>query len=256
VGKVFVFLPRNSHVFGEFPPPYRFEKGDLSLSLEMREGHYQYTRDLAGDRSEKAISVGLSRLLVHPVEPFNTGPAKVTHLELEFPPLILEAGATETFFLTFPIEVGVFVEGLRETEALDVFSVERPKYSLYGSPHQGIVTRFARSGRHRDVPPVDGAREGVLKLAIRNSLSEWTRVSRLVVDEAQIHLYVSEFASMMAMMRITGREVAEVTGVDRAMKGGMNRAHDLFTARRILRLGTSSIPGVERKGFLMEAGYS
>jgi hypothetical protein len=180
----------------------------------------------------------------------------VAHLELEFPPLVLEAGATETFFLTFPIEVGIFVEGLRETEVLDVFSVESPKYSLYGSPHQGIITRYATSGRHRDIPPVDGIREGVLKLAIRNSLSVWTRVSRLVLDEAQIHLYVSEFAGMMAMMRITGAEVAEVTGVDRALKGGMSRAHDLFTARRILRLGTSPFPGVERKSFLMEAGYS
>ena len=243
-------------MFGEFSPPYTFERDGLSLSLEMREGHYQYTRNLAGELSEKAISVGLSRLLVHPVEPFNTGPARVAHLELEFPPLILEAGATETFFLTFPIEVGVFVEGLRETEILDMFSVERPKYSLYGSPHRGIITRFARSGRHRDIPPVDGGREGVLKLAIRNSLSEWTPVSRLVMNEAEIHLYVSEFAAMMAMMRITGKEMAEVTGVDRALKGGMSRAHDLFTARRILRLGTSSIPGVERKGFLMEAGYS
>jgi hypothetical protein len=243
-------------VFGEFPPPYRFEKGDLSLSLDMREGHYLYTRDLAGDRTEKAISPGLSRLLVHPVEPFNTGPGKVAHLELEFPPLILEAGATETFYLTFPIEIGIFVEGLRETEVLDVFSVESPKYSLYGSPHQGIITRYARSGRHRDVPPVDGTREGVLKLAVRNSLPVWARISRLVLDEAQIHLYVSEFAAMMAMMRITGAEAAEVTGVDRALKGGMNRAHDLFTARRVLRLGTPPFPGVERKGFVMEAGYS
>jgi hypothetical protein len=243
-------------VFGEFPPPYRYERGDLSLSLEMTEGHYLYRRDLAGDRTEKAISPGLSRLLVHPVEPFNTGPEKVNHLELEFPPLILEPGATETFFLTFPIEVGVFVEGLRETEVLDVFSLDRPKFSLYGSPHQGVITRFARTGRHRDVPPVDGIREGVLKLALRNSLPLWTRVSRIVMDEAQTHLYVSEFAAMMAMMRITGAEVAEVTGVDRPLKGGMSRAHDLFTARKILRLGTPPFPGVERKSLLMEAGYS
>ena len=243
-------------MFGEFTPPYGFEKGDLSISLEMREGHYLYTRNLAGDRSEKAISVGLSRLLVHPVEPFHTGPAKVSHLELEFPPLIIEAGATETFFLTFPIEVGVFVEGLRETEVLDMFSVEQPKYSLYGSPHRGIITRFARSDRHREPPAVDGAREGVLRLALRNSLPEWTQVSRLVIDEAEMHLYVSDFTGMAATMRITGEETAEVTGVDRPLKGGMRRAHDLFTARRLLRLGPSSIPGVERKGFLMEAGYS
>jgi hypothetical protein len=243
-------------VFGEFTPPYRFDRDGLSLSLEMREGHYQYRRDLAGERSEKAISVGLSRLLVHPVEPFNTGPGAVTHLELEFPPLILEAGATETFFLTFPIEVGVFVEGIRDTEVLDVFSVERPKFSLYGSPHRGAITRFTRSDRHREIPAVDGTRKGVLKLAVRNSLPEWVRISRVVMDEDQIHLYVGESAAMMAMMRITGPGVAEVTGVDRPLKGGMSRAHDLFTTRRILRLGSPRIRGIERKGFLMEEGYS
>jgi len=244
-------------VFGEFSPPYRYEGDGLSLSLEMREGHYQYQRDLTGERTEKAISVGLSRLLVHPVEPFNTGPGVAAHLEVEFPTLILEAGATETIFLTFPIEVGVFVEGIRETEILDIFSMNRPKYSLYGSPCRGVITRFARSARHREPPTVDGTREGVLKLAIRNSLSEWTKVSRVVMDEDEIHLYVAEFAAMLAMMRITGKEAAEVTGVDRPLKGGMSRAHDLFTARKILRLGTSPrFPGVERKGFLMEGGYS
>jgi hypothetical protein len=244
-------------VFGEFSPPYRFERDGLSLSLEMMEGHYQYRRDLAGDRVEKAISVGLSRLLVHPVEPFHTGPETAGHLELEFPSLILEAGATETIFLTFPIEVGVFVEGIRETEILDVFSVNRPKYSLYGTPRRGVITRFARGGRHREIPAVDVAGEGVLKLTIRNMLSEWAKVSRVVMDSPEMHLYSSDFAGLVATMRITGREAAEVTGVDRPLKGGMSRAHDLFTARRILRLGTSPrFPGMERKGFLMEGGFS
>ncbi|HMA04835.1 MAG TPA: DUF432 domain-containing protein [Methanomicrobiales archaeon] len=243
-------------MFGEFTPPYRFETDGLSLSLEMKEGHYQYMRDLAGEQSEKAISVGLSRLLVHPVEPFNTGPGAVTHLEIEFPSLILEAEATETFFLTFPIEVGVFVEGIRDTEVLDVFSVDQPKFSLYGSTHRGAITRFARSERHREAPSVDPTREGILKLALRNTLPEWVRVSRIVLEEAQIHLYVGESAAMMAMMRIAGPNMAEITGVDRPLKGGMNRAHDLFTTRRLLRLGSSRLPGMERKGFLMEEGYS
>jgi hypothetical protein len=244
-------------VFGEFQPPYTFERDGLSLSLEMREGHYQYRRDLAGNVVEKAISVGLSRLLVHPVEPFYAGPEMAGHLELEFPPLIIEAGATETIFLTFPVEIGIFVEGLRDTEVLDAFSMTAPKYSLYGSPHRGVITRFGRSGRHREPPVVDGAREGVLRLTIRNMLSEWAKVSRVVMDTPEINLYSSDFAGLVAVMRITGREAAEVTGIDRALKGGMSRAHDFFTVRRILRLDTAPrLPGVEPKGFLMECGLS
>jgi hypothetical protein len=257
VGKVFVFLPRSSHVFGEYSPPHRFEREGLSLSLEMREGHYQYRRDLAGDRVEKAISVGLSRLLVHPVEPFYTGPEMACHLEIEFPALIIEPGATETIFLTFPVEIGVFVEGIRDTEVLDAFSLTPPKYSLYGSPRKGVIARYARSGRHREIPAVDGAREGVLKLTIRNTLAEWIRVSRVAMDSQEMHLYSSDFAGLMAVMRITGRESAEITGIDRALKGGMSRAQDFFTARRILRLDTAPrLMGMERKGFLMDGGLS
>ena len=247
-------------MFGEFTPPYTSEGGGLSLSLDMREGHYQYRRDLNGQRVERSISAGLSRLLIHPVEPFIVGSGIAGHLEIEFPMLILEPGATETIYLTFPIEIGVFVEGLRETELLDVFSVEKPKYSLYGSPQHGVITRFARSARYREPPVVDGSREGVLKLAIRNTLSEWAGVSRVALSEEEMHLYASEFAGMMAMMRITGKDAAEVMGVDRALKGGMRRAHDLFTAKRILRLDTTpripGLPGMERKGFLMEGGLS
>jgi hypothetical protein len=244
-------------VFGEFSPPYSFEGDGLSLSLDMKEGHYLYRRDLAGNLVEKAISVGLSRLLVHPVEPFYTGSEAAGHLELEFPPLIIEAGATETIFLTFPVEIGIFVEGIRDTEILDAFSIGPPKFSLYGTPHRGFITRFARSGRHRDLPPVNGAREGVLKLTVRNMLTEWATVSRVVLDSPEMHLYSSDFAGLVAVMRITGRGLAEVTGIDRGLKGGMSRAHDFFTARRILRLDTAPrLPGMERKGFMMESGFS
>jgi hypothetical protein len=244
-------------VFGEFSPPYRYEGGSLSLSVEMREGHYLYLRDLAGERVEKAISAGLSRLLIHPLEPFNTGTGGGGHLEVEFPPLILEAGATETIFLTFPIEIGASVEGLRDTGILDVFSMERPKYSLYGSPTKGVITRFARSQRHREIPVVDRIREGVIKLSIRNTLGEWATVSRVVLSPAEMFLYVADFAAMVTVMRITGRQVAEITGVDRPLRGGMSRAHDLFTAKRVLQLGAPTrIPGVEPKGFVMEGGIS
>jgi hypothetical protein len=244
-------------VFGEFSPPYRYEGGDLSLSVEMRGGHYQYQRDLAGARVEKAVSAGLTRLLVHPVEPFYTGSDPGRYLELEFPPIVLEPGATETVFLTFPVEIGIFVEGLRNTEIIDAFSLNRPKFSLYGTTRQGLITRFARSVRHREVPAVDRAREGVLKLALRNSLTEWAQVSRVVLPDDQMHLYVGESAAMMAMMRVTGRDKAEVWGVDRPLAGGMSRIHDFFTARRILRLdATPRLPGMERKGFLMESGLT
>jgi hypothetical protein len=244
-------------VFGEFSPPHQYEGGSLSLSVEMREGHYQYRRNLAGERVEKAISAGMNRLLVHPVEPFYTGTETAGHLEIEFPPLIIEPGATETVFLTFPVEVGVFVEGLMDTEIIDTFSLGRPKFSLYGTPRRGVITRFARSDRHREIPTVDGAREGVLRLTVRNQLAEWTKVSRVVLDNQEMHLYSSEFAGLVATMRIHARGVAEITGVDRPLQGGMSRAHDFFTARRILRLDTAPrLPGMERKGFLMEGGLS
>lgn len=244
-------------MFGEFPPPYSFGKDDLSLSVEMKEGHYQYRRDLAGEQVEKAISAGMNRLLVHPVEPFYSGSETAGHLEIEFPALIIEPGATETVFLTFPVEVGVFVEGLRDTEIIDAFSLGRPKFSLYGTPRRGVITRFARSGRHREIPPVDGGREGVLRLTVRNQLSEWTKVSRVVLDSQEMHLYSSEFAGLVATMRIHARGVAEVTGLDRPLQGGMSRVQDFFTARRILRLDTAShLPGIERKGFLMDGGLS
>lgn len=224
----------------------------------MQEGHYQYRRDLAGEQVEKTISAGMNRLLVHPVEPFYSGTEGAGHLEIEFPSLIIEPEATETIYLTFPVEVGVFVEGLRDTDIIDTFSLGPPKFSLYGTTRRGVITRFGRSGRHRDIPAVDGSREGVLKLSVRNQLPEWTRVSRVVMDSQEMHLYSSEFAGLVAHMRIHARGVAEVTGVDRALQGGMSPAHDFFTARRILRLHPAAprLPGMERKGFFMEGGLS
>ena len=109
--------------------------------------------------------------------------------------------------------------------------------------------------RQRGIPSVvlDGCEAGLTTTA--------THGDGIVLPESEIRLYASGFAGMMAMMRITGRDKAEIWGVERPLAGGMSPAHDFFTARRIHRIGdrisaSPHLPGVERKGFLMEEGFA
>jgi DNA-binding protein len=94
---------------------------------------------------------------------------------------------------------------ITSTEIIDTFSLGRPKFSLYGTPRHGVITRFGRSGRHREIPAVDGSREGVLKLSIRNQLEEWTRVSRVVLSEKEGKLPEHLKSYLLSIQRNTNR---------------------------------------------------
>ncbi len=142
---------------------------------------------------------------------------------------------------------------------LDVFTLNPTKYSLYGTPKAGVITRWHKSDVWSEVPPRDAMREGVLRLTIKNEIDEFVTVSRAVFEGHGMVLYYGDFVGMIAQMTIMSSVVAETTFADIPLVPGMVRAIELLKAKKIPMIGVhkiTGVSGVELNMFLMEWGLS
>ncbi|MDT8358247.1 MAG: DUF432 domain-containing protein [Methanomicrobiaceae archaeon] len=238
-------------MFGSYGYSFEYSNHEISAGL-VRDGPFvRYFREVTGRaRVEKIISSDSGRVVVNPVEPLNL-PEKVTNfLELEFDPIFLEPLGNKGIFLEFPVEIGVFIASKQDIEVLDIFSLDSPKYSLYGPPNGGVITRWLQSPVHSEIPALDHHRRGVLRLTLENTTKEWQEISRVVLEGTLMKIYYGEvegkkLVSMYGRVRIQSKLVAETEFFDHPVAEGMNKSVEIYTAREI--------PGMKRS-FPMEWG--
>jgi hypothetical protein len=198
------------------------------------DGLLTYRRRCEGQTFERILVSKTGEIVINPVEPGSL-PKDITDLlMMEFPPMMIEPGATQTVYLKFPVEIGVFIESARDIEVLDIFGLGNQKYTLYGPPADGVIALYCRSAIYPDIPPVEFYREGVMELSIQNLSLEWMEVSCAV------------FNSVSATMRVLSRTLAETDFVDAPLRPGMEKAVELNKARKI---------PVLNRGHLMEWGH-
>ncbi|MDD1713155.1 MAG: DUF432 domain-containing protein [Methanoregulaceae archaeon] len=235
-------------VFGVYPFPFRYESGDILVAVEESDPFYTYTRECKGVRVEKVITSPPGTIHINPVEPL-TLPKQVTRfLEIRFPPVMVDPLAEKTLYLTFPLDIGVFIEIKGYTEKLDIFSLREQQYSLYGPSDRGVITRYHESGIWGYIPETDPVREGVMQLAIKNAGRSWIEVSRAVFESTNMALFFDDKVGMTGHMELFSSLVAETDIIDRPFREGMKRSIGLSSGRRA--------PFVEQKGFLMEHGVA
>lgn len=233
-------------MFGRHTIPFRLEDSGISIETR-RDGHFTlYERVSLSERVEKRLGFTEGFLTINPVEPVNL-PQEITGaVEFHFTPIAVMPLSEIGVFLTFPVEAGVF-SGTGDSFALiDVFSLARPKYSLYGTPERGVITRHVETGVYDDLPSVNPLEEGVLSLKIRNTGRDWVWVSRAVFESSTLRIFYGPHAAMSAEMVVYSRLLGE-TWVNKApLEKGMREALRVYPTRRSL------IP--EKASYLMEYG--
>jgi len=110
-------------MYGDYDLPFSVEKEGISITVEKIEKLWVYRRTLGTNTEEKLILGDGKHIIINPVEPLNTPKEITPNLLIEFEkPLLLAGGARKKIFLTFPIEIGVFIsdEGNKNLHLLDV----------------------------------------------------------------------------------------------------------------------------------------
>ncbi|MBO8181478.1 MAG: DUF432 domain-containing protein [Archaeoglobus sp.] len=221
--------------------------GEIKVRIEEEGNAYRYVRE-GRERKEKVILGRSGRLIVNPVEPVNLPKELTNFLQIKFKETVIsEPKSSMDVYLTFPIEVGVFLAAKKNVDILDVFSLNNPKFSLYGNPRDGIICRYWESRVFNQIPDVDHQREGVLRLKVTNESNEWAEISTAVFDIFGMKIYFDEkMVASKASMNIENPRVAGTNFIARPLAEGMKKALELYTARKIPMVG---------KKFVMEWGY-
>ncbi len=126
----------------------------------------------------------------------------------------------------------------------------QPKYSLYGPPDYGRVTRWHESPIYPGLPKTDPLREGVLDLTLINKGKTWIEVSRAVFVNTGMTIWYGDYVLMSARMELYSNMVAETKILSTPGKNGMTRSISAYSARKVPVVEV--VP--EKVEFLMEFG--
>ncbi len=213
---------------------FQAEIGEYRIRTEKVGPFYRYFRE-NGDRTEKDLSVEKGRLIINPVEPVNMPKSITNFLQIKFSkPFFVEPKSAIEVYATFPVEIAVFIAAKKSVGIVDIFSLQKPKYTLYGNPRDGIICRYWESDLYSEIPQVDKYREGVIKLRIVNSDDEWIEISNAVFDVYGMKIYYDEeIVYSSASINILSPKVAETRFIEQPLKEKMRKALELYTARRI-----------------------
>ena len=195
-------------MYGNYGLPFSVEKGGISVSMEKSEKLWIYKRTFGEDKVEKQIIGDGKYIIINPVEPLNTPKELTSNMLIEFEKSLLLAGGTiKTIFLTFPIEIGVFISYKEITNLLllDVFTQAKQKFTLYGSVSNGIICKHWKSVIYSTSHSPDPMREGIIELTLRNTISEWVSISKAIFNVYGMKLYYDSYVFMKAHMDISAR---------------------------------------------------
>lgn len=201
-------------MYGIYNPPFSVEKEGISISVERVEKRWVYKRTLGEDNVEKVILGDEKNIVVNPVEPINTPKELTPNILIEFEKtLLLAAGARKKIFLTFPIEIGVFIsdKGNKNLQLLDVLTLARQKFTLYGPVANGIICKHWKSGIYQVLPSLNPLQEGTMELTLRNTTSDWASISKAVFNAYGMRLYYEGDVLTKARMNILDKNTAETS---------------------------------------------
>lgn len=223
-------------MFGSFEiENFSAEIEDYKVRVEKTDG-YKYVRERLGKvEKEKEIFTASGKVIVNPVEPVNL-PKEITNfLLVKFKkPLIIEPKSFTVVYLTFPVEIGVFLAAKRSIGLIDLFSLIKPKYTLYGNPRSGVICRYWESDVYRSIPKTNYFREGVMELKVGNSDSDWAEITQAVFDVYGMKIYYDgELVYSNASINVVSQKVAETRFVEQPLREKMKKALELYTARKI-----------------------
>ena len=221
-------------MFGTHAIPLSLKNEELSLLIDKEGDLFVYKREAGNEKKEKIILGNEKKIIINPIEPLNQPKDLSQYLDIEFSrTLTIEPGSSRKIFLKFPLEIGVFLFEKNTFDVLDIFTLTKPKFTLYGDPHSGMICRYWRSDIFSLPPPLEYYREGVMELTLTNTGEEWEEVSKAIFNAYGMKIFYNDkMVAMKAEMKVMSQSTAETTFFDSPLKKGMKKALELYVAKK------------------------
>jgi len=236
-------------IYGTHAVPFEFIRDELTLKATLENQHINYTRELEEDIVEKAVISEDTRMTIQPVEPLNLPKDLTSSLLIDLEnPIVIDAGVKKDIFVTFPIEIAVFLESGSENKPLDLFTMAKQKYTLYGDVKTGTICKYWSTQHSTTIlEDLDPLVEGIMALTIINRTKEWKEVKKAVFDAYGMKIYYDdERVGMKGAMFIKEEELSETGFSNKPIVENMTKAKEVYKKKK------SAIKGGTK--FVMESG--
>jgi hypothetical protein len=232
-------------MFDIYHSPFTEEIEDTVISVEEQGDDLVYKRTFQGKVEKELLLLNNDGdIVINPIEPVNL-PDKVTsYMLIEFNrPVLMRPGDKKKIYLTFPVEIGVFVvDSSGNHEVIDIFTFSKLKFTLYGSHTRGLICRHWMSEVSTREPHTDLLREGYIELEIVNDSSYMMEVTQAVFNAYGMKIYYGDSRlGMKASMRIINKLLAETDFSTYPTTSRFKRSMELYTSRKIIINGTKGI---------------
>ncbi len=249
------------NMFDIYHPPFNLEIEDTFITVEIQDDNLIYRRFFREEEKqednlivnslfkEKELAEILvlnneSDILINPIEPVNIPKTLTSFLLIEFTcPVMIGPGDRKKIYLTFPVEIGVFVKNKEdEYEIIDMFTFSRVKFTLYGSHTQGLICKHWESDVFTKAPETDILREGYIELDIINDSSTTMEIKQTVFNAYGMKIYYGDDRlTMKASLRIINKLLAETDFSTYPTTSRFKRSMELYTSRKLTLSRTKGI---------------
>ena len=222
-------------MYGSVETPFKKKIGENMIGISKIRGGYLYIRKNreTGDEVKKRISSRKGEVRINPIEPVNLPDFVTPFLMLEYrEPMLLSPRGKAKFFVKFPVEIGVFILEKDSRAKLDIFSLIRPKYTLYGDVETGKICRYHQSKAYAKIPKADPLEEGVMEISVKNGTGKWLEMKRGVFNAINMKIYHSEkLVSMRANIKLIDEDKAENHFRSRGLEKGMEKSIEMYNPK-------------------------
>ncbi len=239
-------------MYGYYKPPLnplRISKGGINLSIEKENNYLQYKRTCCDSSVEKLLLTEDCGIIINPVEPLKTPKDVTPYLLIDFEKAVfVEPKGVSKIYITFPVDIGIFISGHKNYDLLDVFTLAMQKFTLYGDPGSGIICKYHKSPIYTSLPEeINILSEGIMRLIIINTTDRWEEITKFVFDSHGMKIYFDEkLVSLKANMKLITDNIAETDFVDSGIQKGMKKSLEVYTVAKL---------PVTLKRFTMEEGF-
>ena len=234
-------------MYGFHGVPFHLDIEGTSITTQQMNSIVNYRRNSGDECVEKNILMSDGGFLIEPIEP-TTLPKNISNiLNIRFKKeLVIGPKESRMIFLTFPVDIGVFLVQNNKREVIDIFSFENQKYTLYGSMVNGVISRYWKSEIYTEMPTIDNTHKGIMKLSIINPLTTFVAVNKVLLNSLKMILYYDEsMVFINAVMQIKSVESAEIFFLKKPFNHDMIRANKVYPANNLKIL---------QDKYLMESG--
>ena len=177
--------------------------------------------------SKVLISTGVAgdSVGIFPIPPIFIPKQISENIYLKFDaPIIVDQNEEIEIYAKIPIDIGVYRQSRDEEFMMDVFSINKPRYTLYGTPERGAVCRFAVTEVSKEPLLVKKYEEAIIRIRIKNSIENIIKINKVIIPVKDVILdHKNDDSLMSGIVEMTldstfSKEVVSVRLMDAKVK--------------------------------------